>query len=422
MSKVIVHPSTLQGTVSVPCSKSAAHRAILCAALAQGESILSPIAVSNDIHVTAQAAQALGANILEEQRTWRVTGGNAPQSPTEIDCGESGSTLRFLIPICAALGMEATFTGHGRLPERPIGVYLDVLPAHGVSCHTEGGLPLSINGTLKPGEFILPGNISSQFITGLLLACPLLTGESTIRLSSPLESAAYVDMTLEAMRAFGVTVERLDNGWRIPGGQRYRARPFSVEGDWSQAAFFLAAGALGGTLSIGGLKRESTQGDRAAESLFATFGAECAWKDETLCIKSNDLYGMEIDAAQIPDLVPILAATAALAKGRTRIYNAARLRIKESDRLAAMADGLNRLGAQVQETPDGLLIDGVESLHGGEVDGYNDHRVVMALSIAALRADGLVTISDAESIRKSYPAFFEDYNRLGGKADVINMG
>ena len=312
MSKVIVHPSTLQGTVSVPCSKSAAHRAILCAALAQGESILSPIAVSNDIHVTAQAAQALGANILEEQRTWRVTGGSTPQSPAEIDCGESGSTLRFLIPVCAALGMEATFTGHGRLPERPIGVYLDVLPAHGVSCHTEGGLPLSINGTLKQGEFILPGNISSQFITGLLLACPLLAGESTIRLSSPLESAAYVDMTLEAMRAFGVTVDPLDNGWRIPGGQRYRARPFSVEGDWSQAAFFLAAGALGGTLSIGGLKRESTQGDRAAESLFAAFGAECAWKDETLCIKSNDLYGMEIDAAQIPDLVPILAATAAL--------------------------------------------------------------------------------------------------------------
>lgn len=224
------------------------------------------------------------------------------------------------------------------------------------------------------------------------------------------------------MRAFGVTVERLDNGWRIPGGQRYRARPFSVEGDWSQAAFFLAAGALGGTLSIGGLKRESTQGDRAAESLLPHLARNAAWKGETLCIKSNNLYGMEIDAAQIPDLVPILAATAALAKGRTRIYNAARLRIKESDRLAAMADGLNRLGAQVQETPDGLLIDGVELLHGGEVDGYNDHRVVMALSIAALRADGPVTISDAESIRKSYPAFFEDYNRLGGKADVINMG
>ncbi|MFR8531182.1 MAG: 3-phosphoshikimate 1-carboxyvinyltransferase [Anaeromassilibacillus sp.] len=421
MSKVIVHPSTLQGTVSVPCSKSAAHRAILCAALAQGESILSPIAVSNDIHVTAQAAQALGANILEEQRTWRVTGGNAPQSPTEIDCGESGSTLRFLIPICAALGMEATFTGHGRLPERPIGVYLDVLPAHGVSCHTEGGLPLSINGTLKQGEFILPGNISSQFITGLLLACPLWRGKH----DPPLLPAGKRCLCgHDPGGDAGLRRNRRTIGQRLAysGRAALPGAPFSVEGDWSQAAFFLAAGALGGTLSIGGLKRESTQGDRAAESLFAAFGAECAWKGETLCIKSNNLYGMEIDAAQIPDLVPILAATAALAKGRTRIYNAARLRIKESDRLAAMADGLNRLGAQVQETPDGLLIDGVELLHGGEVDGYNDHRVVMALSIAALRADGPVTISDAESIRKSYPAFFEDYNRLGGKADVINMG
>lgn len=422
MHNVVVSPSTLSGSVTVPCSKSAAHRAILCAALADGESVLSPIAESNDIHVTAQAACALGAEITEDGGVWRVVGGCPPQARAEIDCGESGSSLRFLVPICAARGMNATFTGHGRLPERPIGIYLDLLHAHGVACRTEGGLPLSINGLLKPGEFILSGNISSQFITGLLLACPLLEGESSIRLSSPLESAGYVDMTLEAMRAFGVQVNTLENGWHVPGGQPYQARCFDVEGDWSQAAFFLAAGALGGSLSIDGLRRDSAQGDRAAESLFAAFGAKIAWKEETLCINPGNLYGMDIDAAQIPDLVPILAVTAALARGRTRIYNAARLRIKESDRLAAMADGLNRLGARVQETPDGLLIDGVQSLRGGDVFGYNDHRVVMALSIAALRADGPVTISDADSIRKSYPAFFEDYNRLGGKADVINMG
>ena len=422
MSKVIVSPSTLRGTVTVPCSKSAAHRAILCAALAAGDSILSPIAISNDIRVTAEAAQALGATIREEQHTWHVTGGHPPKKQAQIDCGESGSTLRFLIPVCAALGIETAFIGRGRLPERPIGVYLDLLPAHGVTCRTKGGLPLSIYGTLNSGEFILPGNISSQFITGLLLACPLLPEESTVRLSSPLESAAYVDMTLEAMQAFGIQVEPIEFGWRIPGSQRYRARSFSVEGDWSQAAFFLAAGALGGTLAIEGLKRHSTQGDRAAASLFDAFGAESHWNGETICINSKKLYGMEIDASQIPDLVPILAVTAALAKGRTRIYNAARLRIKESDRLAAMADGLRRLGVPVQETPDGLLIDGVETLHGGEVNGYNDHRIVMAFSIAALRADSPVIISDAERIRKSYPTFFEDYNRLGGKADVVNLG
>ena len=197
MSKVIVSPSTLRGTVTVPCSKSAAHRAILCAALAAGDSILSPIAISNDIRVTAEAAQALGATIREEQHTWHVTGGHPPKKQAQIDCGESGSTLRFLIPVCAALGIETAFIGRGRLPERPIGVYLDLLPAHGVTCRTKGGLPLSIYGTLNSGEFILPGNISSQFITGLLLACPLLPEESTVRLSSPLESAAYVDMTLD---------------------------------------------------------------------------------------------------------------------------------------------------------------------------------------------------------------------------------
>lgn len=422
MSNVFITPSVLNGTVTVPCSKSAAHRAILCAALADGESLLSPIAESNDIRVTAEAARALGAEITADGPVYRVSAGNAPQKSAEIDCGESGSSLRFLIPICAAYGMQATFTGHGRLPERPIGIYLDLLPEHGVSCQTEGGLPLSINGMLKPGYFILPGNISSQFITGLLLACPLLRGNSVIQLSSPLESAGYVNMTLEAMRAFGVTVESIENGWRVPGGQNYHARDFRVEGDWSQAAFFLAAGAVGGSLSIDGLKRDSTQGDRVAEALFAAFGAKTAWKGETLCIEQRELYGMDIDAAQIPDLVPILAATAALAKGRTRIYHAARLRIKESDRLAAMANGLNRLGAQVQETDDGLLIDGVEHLHGGTVEGCNDHRIVMALSIAALKADGPVTITDAESINKSYPAFFADYNRLGGKADVISMG
>ncbi len=406
MASVKILPSVLNGSVLVPPSKSAAHRAAICLALAGGKTLFEGDLFSDDITATCRAMRAIRA------------GGES----IRIDCGESGSTLRFLIPVAAALGLKAEFTGRGRLPERPIGVYLDCLPQHGVSCKTEGGLPLTISGQLTPGEFVLPGNVSSQFITGLLLALPLLDGDSKLTLSSPLESAGYVDMTIETMREFGVMVQSAENGWNIPGRQKYRPCDYQMERDWSQAAFFLAAGALGGNIRLEGLNRDSSQGDRAAERLFRAFGADVEWKGNVLSAAPKELNGIEIDASQIPDLVPVLAATAALCRGRTRIFNAQRLRIKESDRLAAMADGLTRLGGHVTQTDDGLLIDGVERLHGGEVDGCNDHRIVMALSVAALRADGCVTISDAQSIQKSYPAFFEDYNRLGGKANVVSMG
>ena len=406
MASVKIFPSVLNGNILVPPSKSAAHRAAICSALAGGSAPFEGESFSDDITATCRAMRAIRA------------GGES----IRIDCGESGSTLRFLIPVTAALGLKAEFTGRGRLPERPIGVYLDCLPRHGVLCKTEGGLPLAISGQLTPGEFVLPGNVSSQFITGLLLALPLLDGDSELILSSPLESAGYVDMTIDTMHEFGITVQRTEKGWNIPGRQKYRPCDYQVERDWSQAAFFLAAGALGGNIRLECLNRNSSQGDRAAERLFRAFGAKVEWTGNVLSAAPKELNGIEIDASQIPDLVPVLAATAALCRGRTRIFNAQRLRIKESDRLSAMAGGLTRLGGHVTQTDDGLIIDGVDRLHGGEVDGCNDHRIVMALSIAALRSEGCVTISDAQSIQKSYPAFFEDYNRLGGKANVVSMG
>ncbi len=406
MANVTISPSVLNGSILVPPSKSAAHRAAICSALAGGAPLFDGEAISNDITATCRAMRAI------------CGGGDS----VRIDCGESGSTLRFLIPVAAALGLNAEFTGSGRLPERPIGVYLDCLPQHGVSCGTQGGLPLSVSGRMTPGRFVLPGNVSSQFITGLLLALPLLDGDSELTLSSPLESAGYVDMTVEIMREYGVTAQPAENGWSIAGRQKYRPCEYRVERDWSQAAFFLAAGALGGTLRLEGLNRDSCQGDRAAERLFREFGARTEWNGSVLSVSPNERKGMEIDASQIPDLVPVLAATAALCRGRTRIYNAQRLRIKESDRLFAMADGLTKLGGRVAETDDGLIIDGVPTLHGGKAEGFNDHRIVMALSVAALKADGSVTVSDAQSVQKSYPAFFEDYNRLGGKANVFHMG
>jgi len=409
MSDVRIEPSVLNGSILVPPSKSAAHRAVICSALAGGGNLFPDgDRLSDDIRATVRAMKIL---LSETDGT-----------PVQVHCGESGSTLRFLIPVAAALGIPAVFTGEGRLPQRPIGVYLDCLPRHGVKCETTGGLPLTIHGKLTPGRFTLPGNVSSQFITGLLLALPLLDGDSEIRLSTPLESAGYVDMTVDILKDFGIKIETAENGWRVPGNQSYSARPYKVERDWSQAAFFLAAGTLGGKIRLEGLNPDSRQGDRAAETLFRSFGADIAWEGNQLTVTPKKRNGMEIDAAQIPDLVPVLAATAALCRGQTRIYNAQRLRIKESDRLAAMADGLTRLGGKVKETEDGLLIDGVETLHGGEVNGCNDHRIVMAFAIAALKAERCVTIHDAQSVRKSYPDFFEDYNRLGGKAHVVRMG
>ena len=409
MSNVRLSPARLCGTLTVPPSKSAAHRAVLCAALAgQGGILPKGETLSDDIAATEAAA----ANLLD--------GGS---KSVTLDCRESGSTLRFLIPLAAALGRETTFTGRGRLPERPVGVYLACLPPRGVRFKTAGGLPLTVSGRLSPGEFRLPGDVSSQFVTGLLLALPLLDGDSSIVLTSPLESAAYVELTLQAMRAFGVTAERTPSGWRVPGRQHYRPNPgFTLERDWSQAAFFLAVGMLGGPVSLRGLNPASAQGDRAAETLFRRFGAKLEWRSGILTAGAGASPAAvpDIDASQIPDLVPVLAAAAALLPGkRTRIVRAGRLRLKESDRLAAMAEGLNRLGGHVRELPDGLEIDGVERLRGGRAEGFGDHRVVMALAVAALRAESETVVTDAESIRKSYPGFFRDYNCLGGNAYVM---
>ena len=409
MSTVKIQPGALNGRILVPPSKSAAHRAVICSFLAGGNNIF-PVGeqLSDDILATIQAMQTITASHSSD--------------PLQIDCGESGSTLRFLIPIAAALGIHSEFTGRGRLPERPIGVYLDCLPEHGVSCKTLGGLPLAIDGQLLPGKFILPGNISSQFITGLLLALPLLNRDSELILSSPLESAGYVDMTVEMMCNFGVNIDKVENGWHIRGNQAYQPREYRVERDWSQAAFFLAAGALGSKIELEGLNPTSCQGDRIAEKLFRAFGAAIQWKNSILCVSPGTLRGIEVDASQIPDLVPALAVTAALCEGQTHIYNAQRLRIKESDRLAAITDGLKCLGGNIVETPDSLLIKGVRKLHGGIVEGRHDHRIVMAFTVAALKADGSVTITDAQSIRKSYPSFFSDFTQLGGNANVIHMG
>ncbi|MEY8419320.1 3-phosphoshikimate 1-carboxyvinyltransferase [Oscillospiraceae bacterium 44-5] len=384
-----ITPGPLEGTVTPPPSKSQAHRAILAQLLAGGGTV-SNLETSQDIEATQRCAAALNA-----------AGDGLPL----LDCGESGSTLRFLIPIALALRGGGRFTGRGRLMDRPQKPYFDIFDEKGIFYEQKDGA-LTVKGELKPGEYRLPGNVSSQFVTGLLYALPLLEGESRIVLTSPLESRGYVDMTLDVLDRFGVRVEVLEDGFLVPGDQVFQARDFTIEADWSQAAFWLAAGLLGNPVLTVGLSDQSTQGDRVIDEHFASF----AWGTGRT---------VEIDVSDCPDLLPPLAVMAAFHDGTTRLTNAARLRLKESDRLATITKMLTALGGQVEEGPDWLAIPGTRFLKGGTVDGANDHRIVMAAAIAATRCTGPVTILGAEAVNKSYPRFWEEYKRLGGEFDVL---
>ena len=432
MANVIYRKSGLKGILQIPPSKSAAHRAVLCAALSQGNCEIGNLELSDDLTATVNAVKALGGIVSydKKRKTLLVQSADLGGETAEIDCLESGSTLRFMIPVAAALGVKTTFYGKGRLPQRPLGIYQKLLPEHGVLLQTEGGLPLKMEGKLHAVSYTLPGNVSSQFVTGLLLALPLLEGDSEIVLSSELESKGYVDLTISILADFGVSVIETATGWHIPGGQKYCARRYMVEGDWSQAAFFLCLAALGGgKIQIAGLLESSHQGDRACVSLFERFGLQLAFEDGVLKAWNPNakqpfggLKGFAIDVAQIPDMVPALTVCACAAEGETKIYHAERLRLKESDRLAAMAAAMNALGGRVTETEDGLMIKGVPYFSGGRAEGRNDHRIVMALAAAACRSSKEVCVTDAWSVRKSYPGFFEDLRKLGGIADVIDVG
>lgn len=399
MSIVKIQNSILEGELVIPPSKSAAHRALICSFLAGGGEV-TPIINSKDMQATQQALKALSNDELT------------------VDCIESGSTLRFIIPVAAALGKKVTFVGQGRLPERPIGDYLRLLPEHNVKCDSKGALPLSIEGRLTAGTYELTGNVSSQYITGLLLALPILGGDSKIVLTTKLQSKPYVDMTLKVMADFGVKAEETNYGYYIKGNQRYIQRDYVVESDWSQAAFFLAGGVISGDVKLSGLDLNSTQGDKEIVNILKRMGADIDINDKYIRCRKSALIGTEIDATDIPDMVPSLAVIASFAQGKTIISGAERLRFKESDRIQSVVTNLKKLGVNVTEKQDGMEIIG-GAVNGAELDGYNDHRIVMAFSIAGLKSNGDVTISDAQSINKSYPHFFDDYNSLGGKANVI---
>lgn len=412
-----IQPSRLQGSVTVPPSKSMAHRALLCAGLAAGETRIQGILPSQDMEATCRALTALGASIARQGSLARVQGvagrPKAPQGP--VDCGESGSTLRFLIPAFALASAPARLTGRGRLPQRPLGPYGAIFHGQGLPfAQDETGV--SFQGPLAPGDYGLPGDVSSQFISGLLFALPLLPGDSHIRIQPPFESRGYVNMTLQVMDAFGVQAAFLDGlTLRVPGNQRFTApaAPFLVEGDDSQAAFFLTLDAILGDVSVAGLSPRSIQGDRVMGEILARCGHVPGQPPRPLAPFVADL-------GDCPDLGPILMTLGLFCQGESRLLNAGRLRLKESDRGTAMAQELGKLGGQASLAGDEIRIRQSRLRPGPALSSHGDHRIAMALAVAALGARIPADIQGAEAVEKSYPDFWKDLAAIGARVELCH--
>ena len=394
----IIEPGARRGEVCAPASKSQAHRYLICAALTEHPVRVENAGDSQDIRATRTCLSAL----LDSDGGTR-----------RLDCGESGTTLRFLLPLAGAVGADAEFMLRGRLPARPIEPLARELSAHGMSIERQGNI-LRCSGALRPGAFTLPGDVSSQFISGLLMALPRLSGDSTLNITGQLQSAPYVAMTLEALRCSGISVTVIDGNYYIPGGQSYAAPEImTVEGDWSNAAPFLCMGALSHSgVAVTGLNLNSVQGDRAIVQILRELGAVVEVCGDRVSVRRGTLHGITIDAAMIPDIIPALAALAAAADGETKIINAGRLRLKESDRLSGTARLLRALGADVRVDGDILIIRGRPEFAGGAADTGSDHRMAMAAAVAACACRGAVTVSDPGCVNKSYPGFWDDLSSL----------
>lgn len=406
-----ITPSALSGKIEGIASKSFAHRALICAALAKGTSKIKINTASEDIEATVSCLRSLGAEIAVCGDVYTVTPIATPPCKAVIDCRESGSTLRFLLPVICALGIGCEIHGSGRLPERPLSPLKEELIRAGASI--SDSFPLAVSGKITCGDFTIKGDVSSQFITGLLLALSFIDGESKITLLPPVESRPYIDITLDVLKTFGTNIKEENNVFYINGGN-VNGCEFTVEADWSNAAFWLCSG-----VKVTSLNPDSVQGDKAIIGILRSMGATVTQNNGSFRADLSDLHGAEIDASQIPDAVPVIAAVAATAKGKTVISNAQRLRLKESDRIETVCKMLSSLGADISETPDGLIINGKDVLDGGETDSFGDHRIAMAAAVASTKCRNDVIIRNSEAVNKSYPAFFKDFNSIGGKANVL---
>lgn len=424
MDKIIIKPKLLKGNIVVPSSKSLGHRGIIAAALSRGISRVDNIQLSKDIEATMEIMKELGAVVNIEDQNLYIDGRKMFSYEKKLDlrCRESGSTLRFLIPLALTKDGDYIFHGEGKLISRPLEPYYEIFEEKGIKySREEDGLPLKVSGKLTSGTYRVRGDISSQFITGLLFSLPILEGNSRIQITTKLESKGYIDLTLDILKDFGIEIENNNyKEFNIRGAQKYNSRNYYVEGDYSQGAFFLVAGALGSSIVCYGLNKDSLQGDKVILDILEAMGCNVEESEEGIKVKPSKTKGIEIDASNCPDLVPILTVLASLSEGETKIVNAKRLRIKECDRLHAITKELNKLGANIIELEDSLIISGVNELKGGEVDSHNDHRIVMALAIAATRARGNVIINNPSAVEKSYPNFFKDYFKLGGEGDEFN--
>ncbi|MDO4741212.1 MAG: 3-phosphoshikimate 1-carboxyvinyltransferase [Eubacteriales bacterium] len=417
MIKTIL-PGTVCGEAPAVASKSHLHRLLICAALSQGETLIRHGALCEDIDATCRCLSALGAQIERGSGSIRVQGvGGRRAERALLDCGESGSTYRFLLPVACALGTQAEFLLSGRLPQRPVRELTAQMEAHGAQVSGLSSARVLVGGGLRGGEFVLPGNVSSQYITALLFAMPLTGEDCLLRIEGALESAAYVDLTLESVRAFGVRIERSGNELRCPGGQSFVSPgEIAAEGDWSNAAFALcAAAASGGCARIAGLNEHSTQGDKAVLQVIRSFGAQAEMSQGRACVQGGPLRACRVDISPIPDMAPAICIMGAVAQGETVIENAGRLRLKESDRIESALAMLRSFGARAWSEGDSIHIAGTagEKLAGGEVDSFGDHRIAMAASCAAAICAGPVRVLGAECAAKSYPGFYEDLPLFG---------
>ncbi len=408
------YQNAVKSEISAISSKSEAHRYLICAALGDRECEIICTDTNADIDATARCLNALGADIKRTEKGFLVKPIAEVCKNQSLDCNESGSTLRFLLPLASSLGADCEFLMRGRLSERPLSPLYEVLRDNGVTLSPQGSNPLTVKGKLSSGDYTVAANISSQYISGLLFALSVAKGDSTLTLDGKVESAPYIGMTLDALTVFGADIEYNESSkrFKIKGKDRLCSPDrVIVGGDWSNAAFFLVAGAIGkAPVTLCSLDENSRQGDKEILTVLEKMGAKITRKDGKITVYPSALHGTLIDAANIPDLVPILAVAASVSEGETKIFNAARLRLKESDRIESVCNTLTSLGASLTAIDDGMIIHGKKSLAGGEVDSYNDHRIAMSAAIASLVCQNAVKISRFEAINKSYPSFAENFN------------
>lgn len=415
--KVTLRKRSVAGRIEAIPSKSFAHRLFICAAFADSPTEIVCHALNDDISATMRCLGALGVGITSDSDTHTVVPlDKAPRTVSKLDCGESGSTLRFMLPLTLAIGADSDFICHGRLASRPLSPMYEELVRHGAFLSEQGSNPIISRGKITGGDYEIDGGISSQFITGLLMALPL-AGGGKLRLTGKVESRPYIDITLSVMKQFGMNISVNDDNdiYTIPHGRYTSQGRIVTEGDWSNAAFFLVAGAFSDDgVTVYGLNNDSVQGDREICRIISDFGADVYRKDDSVTVKHSKLTPPEnpIDAGDVPDLIPIVSVLACAAAGTTVIKNCGRLRLKESDRLTTVHDTIVSLGGKAEIDGDTLLIHGSGRLRGGIVSACGDHRIAMSAGIASLISDGEVTIDGAETVAKSYPVFFEDFSKL----------